>query len=93
MQLTLESAIVNGDGKDKPIGMTRKLSGAVDGVYPAKALIDMDDITPTTLAGVHAALSKARTDNGRVAMIVNPTTYWAKVFPKLAVRDANGAWL
>lgn len=93
MQLTLESAIVNGDGKDKPIGMTRKLSGAVDGVYPAKALIDMDDITPTTLAGVHAALSEARTDNGRVAMIVNPTTYWAKVFPKLAVRDANGAWV
>lgn len=93
MQLTLESAIVNGDGKEKPIGMTRKLSGSVDGVYPAKALIDMDDITPITLAGIHAALSEARTDNGRVAMMVNPTTYWAKVYPKLAVRDANGAWV
>ena len=93
MQLTLESAIVNGDGKNKPIGMTRKLSGAVDGVYPAKDLVDMDDITPITLAGIHAALSEARTDNGRVAMMVNPQTYWAKVFPKLAVRDANGAWV
>ncbi|SFH68666.1 phage major capsid protein [Pisciglobus halotolerans] len=93
MQATLEVAIVDGNGKEQPIGMTRKLSGSVDGVYPAKDKIEVTDFSATTLAGIHAALAKAKTDNGRVAMLVNPQTYWSKVFPKLSFQDQNGNWV
>lgn len=92
MQATLEVAIIDGNGKNQPIGMTRKLSGSIDGVYPPKEKITISDFSPTTLAGIHAALADAKTDNGLVAMLVNPQTYWAKVFPKLAFQDQLGAW-
>ena len=35
----LEDAVVDGDGNDKPLGMTRALTGAVDGVYPRKTAV------------------------------------------------------
>lgn len=92
MQATLEVAVIDGTGKDQPIGMTRQLNGAIDGAYPAKAMITISDFSAETLAGIHAALAKAKTDNGRVAMLVNPQTYWAKVFPKLAFQDQQGVW-
>lgn len=93
MSATLEEAIINGDGKDKPLGMMRKLSGDSGGVYPAKDKVTLSDITPTTLAGVRAALSKNKTDNGSVVVLVNPTTYWAKLYPKLAYKTPEGAWI
>ncbi|WP_373565648.1 phage major capsid family protein, partial [Schaalia odontolytica] len=37
MAIALEDAVVNGTGKDMPIGMMKDLAGAVvDGVYPDK---------------------------------------------------------
>ncbi|WBY48108.1 phage major capsid protein [Latilactobacillus curvatus] len=92
MSATLESAVVSGTGKDMPIGMLKKLSGAIDNVYPDKTPIELTDLDPISLAGIHAALTKAKTANGQVAVIVNPMSYWAKLFPKLAVKDANNNW-
>lgn len=92
MTASLEIAIVKGTGKLEPIGMMKKLSGATDGVYPDKEKIPMTELTPFTLAGIRAALADAKTDNGRVAVLVNPMTYWAKLFPALCTRDANGNW-
>ncbi|MGC6551990.1 phage major capsid protein [Streptococcus sp. VTCC 12905] len=93
MAASLEEAVVNGDGKEKPLGMMRKLSGDSGGVYPEKQAIVLADLTPSTLAGIRAALAKAKTDNGQVAVLVNPMTYWAKVFPKLAFRTDAGVWV
>ncbi|HEP1785017.1 TPA: phage major capsid protein [Streptococcus suis] len=93
MAASLEEAVVNGDGKEKPLGMMRKLSGDSGGVYPEKQAIELADLTPSTLAGIRAALAKAKTDNGQVAVLVNPMTYWSKVFPKLAFRTDAGVWV
>ena len=93
MAASLEEAVVNGDGKEKPLGMMRKLSGDSGGVYPEKQAIVLADLTPSTLASIRAALAKAKTDNGQVAVLVNPMTYWSKVFPKLAFRTDAGVWV
>lgn len=92
MSATLETAVVAGTGKLQPIGMTKKLSGAVDGVYPDKETIALKDLKPLSLAGIHAALTKAKTANGPISAIVNPMSYWAKLFPQLAVQDADNNW-
>ncbi|WP_314068421.1 phage major capsid protein [uncultured Vagococcus sp.] len=92
MQASLEIAVISGDGNLKPIGMIKKLSGSTDGVYPDKETITMNDLEPGTLAGVHMSMAEAKTDNGRVSVLVNPQTYWGKLFPKLAQKDANNNW-
>ena len=93
MATALETAVVAGTGKDQPIGMIKQLSGATDSVYPDKDKITMADFEPATLAGVRAALAKAKLDSKGVVIMVNPVTYWAKVFPNLAFRNANGEWI
>ena len=93
MSASLEEAIINGDGKDKPIGMMHKLSGAKDGVYPLKTAKALSTLEPKDMAGLRAALAKARMDKGKVCLIVNPVTYWLKVFPALAFRADTGAWV
>lgn len=93
MAASLEEAIVNGDGKGKPLGMMRKLSGDTGGVYPEKELIELADLKPKTLAGVRAALAKAKTDNGVVSALVNPMSYWAKLYPSLAYQTQAGVWV
>jgi len=92
MSATLETAVVAGTGKLQPIGMIKKLSGSVDGVYPDKDTIVLKDLKPISLAGIHAALTKAKTANGQICAIMNPMTYWSKIFPQLAVQDANNNW-
>lgn len=93
MAAELENAIVAGTGKEQPIGMMKKLSGATDSVYPDKPTITMADLKPMTLAGVRAAMAKAKTDSTGVCLIVNPLTYWAKVFPALVFQTVNGEWV
>lgn len=86
MAIGLEEAVVNGTGKDQPIGMIKDLAGAVvDGVYPDKTAVALSDLTPKTLGKeVMSPLSK----NGKrkvknVLMVVNPVDYWEKSFQKL----------
>lgn len=93
MEATLEDAIINGDGKDKPLGMTRKLSGDSGGVYPEKTKVVVNDLKPKTLAGIRATLAKEKMDNGGIIWLVNPTTYWAKFFPNLAFQTPDGRWV
>lgn len=93
MAYGLEMAIINGDGKQQPIGMNKALTGAVDGVYPDRTPIQMKDLTPASLGGVMARFAENKTINGEMLFIVNPVTYWEKVFSEFAVRDANGNWV
>ncbi|HEL1556025.1 TPA: phage major capsid protein [Streptococcus suis] len=93
MAAALEEAIVNGDGKGKPLGMMRKLSGDSGGVYPEKTPVTLADLKPKSLAGIRAALSKAKTDNGVVSVLVNSTDYWSKLYPNLAFQTQAGVWV
>lgn len=93
MSMELEIAIFTGDGKNKPIGMMKKLSGAVDGVYADKTPVAITNLEPKTMGGIRAGLAKAKTDSAGVCLMVNPETYWAKVFGALAFRAADGTWV
>ncbi|EJS59728.1 phage major capsid protein [Bacillus cereus] len=96
MAIALEEAIVNGTGKDQPIGMMKDLKAAVTaGVYSDKKAIPLTDLTPTSLGKeVMAPL----TNGGRRAvsnalMIVNPLDYWEKIFPATTFLTQNGAYV
>lgn len=93
MSASLEMAVVTGTGKEQPIGMMKKLSGATDSVYPDKAEIVLADFKPKSMAGIRAALAEAKTDSEGVCIMVNPRTYWEKVFPSLAFQTVNGTWV
>ncbi len=93
MSTALETAIVAGTGKNQPIGMIKQLSGATDSVYPDKPKVALKDFEPKSLAGIRAAMAEAKTDRGQVVMLVNPMTYWLKVFPALAFRTQDGVWV
>lgn len=95
----LEEAIVNGTGKDMPIGMNRQVGSGVvvtDGVYPLKAtvpVVSLDPISYGALIGGMAVDAKGqpRVVN-EVMMIVNPTDYLTKVMPATTVRTADGTY-
>lgn len=93
MSMTLEEAVINGNGKLKPIGMMRKLSGAVDGVYPEKTPVKITDLTPKTLGGPRALLAKEKMLNGQISFVVNPVTYETKISPNLFFQNTtDGTW-
>lgn len=94
MSHSLEIAIVAGEGpgSKQPIGMTKALSGVVDGVHPDKTPVALTDLSALAMAGLRAGLSKNKTDNGTVEVLVNPLTYWLKLFPALAEK-VDGKWV
>ena len=97
LAVALEAAGVDGDGNGKPIGMTRALSGAVDGVYPRKTPIPVTALDATTIGGILETVSKTPNGNRRVVprllMVVNPADYYTKVFPATTVRATNGSFV
>lgn len=93
MATSLELAVVAGTGKNQPIGMIKKLSGATDSVYPDKDKITLTELNADSLVGVRAALAKAKLDDAGVAVLVNPVTYWAKVFKSLVLRTPDGEFV
>ena len=70
--------------------MRMKLTGAVDGVHAAKDKTAITELNGVSLAGFHSALAEKKVDDGEVSVLVNPTTYWTKVFPALVTKDING---
>ncbi|WP_153123272.1 phage major capsid protein [Peribacillus tepidiphilus] len=94
--LALEDAIVNGDGKNKPIGMLKDLAGAVvDGVYPDKDAEVLPDFKPGTLGRmVMAPLTKGgKRSVTNVILVVNPLDYWAKIFELTTVLTQSGTYV
>jgi HK97 family phage major capsid protein len=96
----LEESIINGTGKDMPIGMNRQVGTGVvvtDGVYPLKdtvAVVSLDPVTYGTLIGGMAVDAKgnARVVN-EVILIVNPIDYLTKIMPATTVRGADGKYV
>lgn len=92
----LEDAIVNGDGSKGPIGMTRKISGATDNVYPLKTATKITDLYPETLGAIIAAMAidrKGMTRTvGRLIMVVNTIDYYTKIGPATTML-VNGTYV
>lgn len=99
LYLGLEEAIINGTGKDQPIGMNRQVGDGVTvtgGVYPEKATVPLTSLDPVTYGALLNGMAK--TPNGHyrtvegVVMIVNPSDYLTKIMPATTVRTADGTW-
>lgn len=99
LYLGLEDAIINGTGKNQPIGMIRQVGEGVsvtDGVYPEKAPVSVTALDPVSYGKLLDGMSV--TPNGhyraidRVLMIVNPSDYLTKVMPATTVRTADGTY-
>ena len=97
--LALELAIIDGTGKDQPIGMNRSVADNVTvtaGVYPLKVPVVITSFDPITYGSLLATLAKAPNNKTRaitnVLMVVNPTDYFQKVFPATTVRAIDGTY-
>lgn len=96
LAVELEAGIVDGDGKGKPLGMTRKLSGATDGVYPRKDAMAITALDAVTYGTILNTLSQGPNGKRRaissVLLAVNPADYFTKVFPATTPRTADGGF-
>lgn len=95
----LEAGVVDGTGKDQPIGMTRDVSDeavVVGGVYPRKEAIEVTQLNPATVGGLLATLATAPNGKtrtvGRPILVVNPADYYSIVFPATTIRTVEGGY-
>lgn len=95
----LESAIVDGDGNNKPIGMTRDVSSRAvtrGGEYQQKSATAITDLSPTTFGTITAKMAAAPNGGTRVVdhviLLVNPVDYLQKVMPCTTVQAADGTY-
>ena len=93
----LEYGIIQGTGKNMPIGMIRDLKGAVvDGEYPEKTAVKVTDLEPVTYGDILADLAKNEKGFTRVVrnliMVVNPVDYFRKVMPATTIRRPDGTY-
>ncbi|WP_077348804.1 phage major capsid protein [Listeria monocytogenes] len=103
--VALESAFIIGDGKDKPVGLTRKVgkgTNVVDGVYPEKVAsgtltFASSKVTVNELTDVykyHSVKENGKPLNvaGEVTLLVNPTDDW-DVKKQYTSLNANGVYV
>lgn len=88
----LEYAVIDGDGKDEPIGYSRLISTSVDGVHTAKTAVALTNFGPAA----YGAVIEDMTDSGKrkveeVVLVCNPADYFAKILPA-SMAFVNGAW-
>ncbi|HCO73441.1 MAG TPA: phage major capsid protein [Clostridium sp.] len=97
----LEEGIINGTGKDMPIGMNRNIGegvSVVDGVYPKKTPTAITDLSPKTFGNLLASLAKDPVDEAKsrvvdnLIMIVNPFDYYKKVMPATTIQAQDGTY-
>lgn len=95
----LEMAIVDGDGKDKPIGMTRNVSDNVTvtgGVYPKKTATKVTELSPEVYGGILSTLSENPIGGQRsvqnLIMVVNPKDYYKVIMPATTILTPNGIY-
>jgi hypothetical protein len=106
MALALETAVVNGTGKEQPIGMLKDLGGAVvDGVYPDKSVgATITDLKPKTFGtSIMEPLTHVKNQDGtdtnrkrvvpNVLLIVNPSDYWTKIYPATTILNDSGNYV
>lgn len=97
-----EVKIVDGTGKDEPIGMSRDVSSTAnvqDNVYPRQQAIALNNLKPESFGELVAKLARDPVDPSRarpvddMIFIVNPMAYWKKIFPATCFRKPDGGYI
>lgn len=94
IDLSIEYAIIDGDGNKMPIGMTRDLDLVVSSAYQPKTPVVLTDLSVSTIGSqVLAPLTKNGTRKlDKVLFIINPSDYYTVIAPLFNARNANGDW-
>lgn len=91
--------IINGNGKDQPIGMKKNLSVAVDPVtgYADKTAVTLTSLKPAAYGAVVATLATDGTGRARkidsLIMVCNPVDYFGKVAPATCYLTEVGTYV
>lgn len=98
--IALEQAIVDGTGKEMPIGMRRDATNTTNGEAQVIAAEEIAGFTPLVAGKIMAGLSKIEIETGvtiersvaptDVLLMVNPQTYYLELFPNFTTTDLNG---
>lgn len=95
----LEVGIVDGDGKDKPIGMTRDVSDEVTvtgGVYPRKTATKVTELSPAVYGEIISKLTVNPIGGERpvenLIMVVCPSDYYKIIMPATTIQTPNGLY-
>ena len=95
----LEKAIIDGTGKNEPIGLNRNISKGVsvsDGVYPKKDTISVTSFSKEEYPKLVSKLIKTENERMRkieknpVTLICNPIDYYNKIMPATTVETFGG---
>jgi HK97 family phage major capsid protein len=93
----LEEAIVKGDGDGKPVGLMKKLTGAVDGVHQDKAAQAVTDFGVASMGALIAQMAKNEKGQnrpvGKLSLICNANDYYTLVAPAVRVQNMSGAYV
>ena len=99
-----EDGIINGEGKDEPIGMIMDLAAGPDGTthkYSAKTATAITELTPAAYGAILADCAKIPAGAGEVQryrpienviMVVNPADYLSVVMPATTVMAPDGTY-
>jgi HK97 family phage major capsid protein len=99
--VALETAVVDGDGNDSPIGMTRDLTkgSTTEGAttYTRKTATKVTKLDPATYGSILAKLTKTPSGRQRtvkeVIMVVSPADYMEKVMPATTILIPQGGYV
>lgn len=93
----LEDAIIAGDGNGKPVGLMKKLTGAVDGVHQDKQAIAVEDFGVASMGALIAKLAKNEKGHnrpvGQLSLVCNANDYYTLVAPAVRVQNMSGAYV
>lgn len=99
ISIGLESAIVDGDGDKKYIGMTRDVSesaAVVGGKYPRKTAVKLDRLNAVNFGRILKIIATDINGDARPVvnpiMVVNPFDYFEKIMPSTTVRNSDGTF-
>lgn len=99
----IEEAIIDGTGKEEPIGMRRSLSAATSGEQNVVEATEIEKLDATQAGKIMADLVEYSPEAGvtitrnvnpsEVVILVNPVTYYTKVFPMMTLQNLNGQYV
>ena len=98
LSVGLETAIVDGNGLNQPIGMTRNFTGSFNSStgYARNSATAIKALDTDTYGTLLSTLAKAPNGNIRtiseVVLIVNPVDYFTKVMPATTVLAPDGTY-
>ena len=98
LSVGLETAIVDGNGVNQPIGMTRNFTGSFNSStgYARNSATAIKALDTDTYGTLLSTLAKAPNGNIRtiseVVLVVNPVDYFTKVMPATTVLAPDGTY-